>query len=61
MTPHVIILMGSKGDLFRLVQLIDEGALKPVLDRTLPLEKAAEAHRLLEERQTFGNVVLVTE
>jgi NADPH:quinone reductase-like Zn-dependent oxidoreductase len=50
--------MGSKGDLFRVMQLVDEGKLKPVLDRVLPLEKAAEAHGLLADRQSFGNVVL---
>lgn len=50
--------MGSKGDLFRLVRLVNEGRLKPVLDRVLPLEQAAEAHRLLEARSAFGNVVL---
>ena len=50
--------MGSKGDLFRILQLVEEGKLKPVLDRTLPLEKAAEAHQLLSNRQSFGNVVL---
>ncbi len=51
--------MGSKGDLFRVVHLVDEGRLKPVLDRALPLEKAAEAHALLSERKSFGNIVLV--
>jgi NADPH:quinone reductase-like Zn-dependent oxidoreductase len=50
--------MGSKGDLFRILKLVDEGRLKPVLDRTLPLSEAAAAHRLLEERKSFGNVVL---
>jgi NADPH:quinone reductase-like Zn-dependent oxidoreductase len=50
--------MGSKGDLFRILQLVEEGRFKPVLDRVLPLEKAAEAHRLLENRAQFGNVVL---
>jgi len=50
--------MGSKGDLFRILQLVEEGRLKPVLDRVLPLEKAAEAHRLLESRGQFGKVVL---
>lgn len=50
--------MGSKGDLFRVMQLVDEGRLQPVLDRVLPLERAQEAHRLLSERQSFGNVVL---
>ncbi len=50
--------MGSKGDLFRILQLVEEGRLKPVLDRVLPLERAAEAQRLLENRAQFGNVVL---
>jgi NADPH:quinone reductase-like Zn-dependent oxidoreductase len=50
--------MGSKGDLFRILQLVEDGRLKPVLDRVLPLEKAAEAHRLLESRAHFGNIVL---
>jgi NADPH:quinone reductase-like Zn-dependent oxidoreductase len=51
--------MGSKGDLFRILQLVEEGRLKPVLDRTLPLDQAREAHGLLENRQQFGNVVLI--
>lgn len=51
--------MGSKGDLFRVMQLVSEGKLKPVLDRVLPLSAAAEAHGLLSERKAFGNVVLV--
>ena len=51
--------MGSKGDLIRILKLVEEGRLKPVLDRTLPLEQAREAHGLLENRQQFGNVVLV--
>ncbi len=51
--------MGSKGDLFRILELVQQGRLHPVLDRVLPLEKAAEAHRQLESRAHFGNVVLV--
>ncbi|MDX2011775.1 MAG: zinc-binding dehydrogenase [Myxococcaceae bacterium] len=51
--------MGSKGDLFRILQLVDEGAFEPVLDRVLPLAEAAAAHGLLSERKSFGNVVLV--
>jgi NADPH:quinone reductase-like Zn-dependent oxidoreductase len=50
--------MGSKGDLFRILQLVEEGRLKPVPDRTLPLEQAAHAHGLLEQRAAFGNIVL---
>jgi NADPH:quinone reductase-like Zn-dependent oxidoreductase len=51
--------MGSKGDLFRILELVQQGRLRPVLDRVLPLQKAAEAQRQLESRANFGNVVLV--
>jgi NADPH:quinone reductase-like Zn-dependent oxidoreductase len=51
--------MGSKGDLFQLLQLVEQGKLRPVVDRALPLAQAAEAHRLLEQRAQFGNLVLV--
>src|SRR6202041_1560843 len=37
--------MGSKGDLFGVLALVEEGRLKPVVDRVLPLWSAAEAHR----------------
>jgi NADPH2:quinone reductase len=35
------------------------GALHPAAPRRLPLEQAAEAHRLLEGGQTTGPLVLV--
>lgn len=50
--------MGSKAELFRVMELVERGRFVPVLDRVLPLEKAAEGHALLSDRQTFGNVVL---
>jgi len=50
--------MGRKGDLRRLLRVFDQGRLHPVLDRVLPMSQVAEAHRLLEARQTFGKVVL---
>ncbi len=43
------------GDLFR---WLSEGALRVRVDRVLPLERAADAHRLLEGRQTKGKVLL---
>jgi NADPH:quinone reductase-like Zn-dependent oxidoreductase len=43
----------------RIIELVATGALRgPVVDRELPLEQAAEAHRLIENRETFGKVVL---
>jgi NADPH:quinone reductase-like Zn-dependent oxidoreductase len=50
--------MGSKGDLLRILPHFASGALRPVIDRVLPLERAAEAHTLLEERKAFGKIVL---
>jgi NADPH:quinone reductase-like Zn-dependent oxidoreductase len=34
------------------------GRMKTVVDRTLPLAKVSEAHRLLEERRVFGKLIL---
>jgi len=51
----------SKACLFRIVQLVAEGKLKPVLDRALPLREVREAHRVVEERQQFGKVVLIPD
>ncbi len=35
------------------------GRIKPLLDHTLPLSKAAEAHRLISTGQVTGNLVLL--
>ena len=35
------------------------GTIKPLLDRTLPLSEAAEAHRLISTNQVAGNIVLL--
>ena len=51
--------MGSKGDLFTILEHQAAERLVPIVDRTLPLEKAADAHRLLEARQVFGKLVLL--
>jgi putative PIG3 family NAD(P)H quinone oxidoreductase len=41
-----------------LVPLFEAGALKPVVDRVLPLASAAEAHRAMQDNETFGKIVL---
>lgn len=55
-------MIGSDGwlraDLEALLDLVDRGALDPVIDRVLPLEEAAEAERLLEDRLVIGKVLL---
>ena len=42
----------------RLGLLIDNGQLRPLIDRTMKLEDAAEAHRLIEEGGLKGKIVL---
>jgi NADPH:quinone reductase len=39
--------------------LWEQGAVKPLVGATFPLEEAPEAHRLIEERRSVGKVVLV--
>ncbi len=50
--------MGGKAELFSALELLRRGQLKPVIDVVLPLEKCAEAHQRLEDREQFGKIVL---
>jgi NADPH:quinone reductase-like Zn-dependent oxidoreductase len=38
--------------------LIEHGAVRPVIDCVLPLDRIRNAHELLESNRTFGKVVL---
>jgi NADPH:quinone reductase-like Zn-dependent oxidoreductase len=48
----------SRETMERLISLAGEGKLNPVIDREVPLEQAADAHRAIEARETFGKVIL---
>jgi NADPH:quinone reductase-like Zn-dependent oxidoreductase len=41
-----------------LVPLFEAGALRPVIDRVLPLAQAAKAHEAMQSNETFGKIVL---
>jgi putative PIG3 family NAD(P)H quinone oxidoreductase len=42
----------------KVMPLLRQGQLKPLIDRTFPLEKAAEAHRRMESGEHIGKIVL---
>jgi NADPH:quinone reductase-like Zn-dependent oxidoreductase len=45
-------------DLAGLMTLIREGRMKPVIDKVLPLDQAAEGLRLIQDRKVIGKVVV---
>ena len=55
-------ILGSNGwtvaDLDALLKLVQDGTLKPVIDRVFPLTEAPEALRLLEDREVIGKVIV---
>ena len=57
-------LAGSKNasvlELRKVMDLVAGGRLKPVIHKAFPLAQAAEAHRVVDSRDIFGKVVLLT-
>ena len=43
----------------KVMPLLREGKVKPLIDGTFPLEKAADAHRRMETSQHIGKIVLL--
>jgi NADPH:quinone reductase-like Zn-dependent oxidoreductase len=46
-------------DLQALMRLIQDGKIRPVVDKVLPLDQAAEGLRLIRDREVIGKVVVV--
>jgi NADPH:quinone reductase-like Zn-dependent oxidoreductase len=40
--------------------LVDAGTIRPIIDTTMPMAAAAEAHRLMESSDHLGKILLVT-
>ena len=45
-------------DLSALMDMIQAGTLKPVIDKVLPLEQAAEGLRMIRDREVMGKIVV---
>lgn len=43
------------------VDLVGQGKLRPIISETVPLDDVASAHHALEERRSFGRVVLTMD
>jgi len=64
--PHVFFknlsilgsTMGSRAELYEIIRLLERETLTPVVDRVLPMSDIREAHRVLEDREAFGKVVV---
>jgi NADPH:quinone reductase-like Zn-dependent oxidoreductase len=50
--------MGPHQDFIRVMNLVFDGALKPVIGAVLPLEKVREAQEMLANFEVFGKIVL---
>jgi len=53
--------MATPGEVDDVLELVWAGALEPRVRATLPMSEAAEGHRMLEDRDGFGKVVLVPD
>ena len=50
--------MGTKAELRTVLKLVEQGRLKPIVDKIWPLQDAALAHEYLEKNKQFGKVIL---
>jgi NADPH:quinone reductase-like Zn-dependent oxidoreductase len=52
-------MASDKRDMEFGLELVKEGKIRPLLDRTLPLREAADAHRLIANNEVAGNIALL--
>ena len=52
------VYMGTKEDMRQIVEMLNRGAVRPVVDRSFPLPDAAAAHEAMEATSFFGKLLL---
>jgi NADPH:quinone reductase-like Zn-dependent oxidoreductase len=53
-----LVVHPNKGDLEKAAALVGDGILRPVIDRTIPLDDLAEGLRYVAEGRAKGKVVI---
>ncbi len=50
--------MGSKGELLQVMNLVNRGDLRPVIDSVYPLSQIQSAHKRMQDRKVFGKIII---
>jgi NADPH:quinone reductase-like Zn-dependent oxidoreductase len=49
---------GTRAELMKVLKMVSQGRIRPVIHATFPLQEAAEAQRVMEDRAQFGKLLL---
>jgi len=56
---RVVVVRSRRHDLATIAGLVEKGQLTPVIDQTLPLSEAAQAHAYVQTKRARGKVLLI--
>jgi NADPH:quinone reductase-like Zn-dependent oxidoreductase len=53
--------MGTREDFAAMLELVESGRARPVIDEVFPLEETRAAHERMERGEQFGKIVLAVQ